>query len=243
MDWFSGKSNNKKVMNANVDVTPSTKVINNAGKPLANAVNSAKQVAGALKTVSAQLKSASRTLRKNASALADTAADYAQDPRVAALAEPIVGGANAAMLRNMPRSIVSGAARNGVNEAAKQLDNLSVAANDGANAIVNGVNEVAKGANWVAANAGKLPLDEINQVVNERANNVLAGGARNINAMVGGNVVPNVRLTSRLNSAHARAIASVARKVRDEASRKSERKGRKVARKSRKVARKSRNMW
>lgn len=226
----------------NVNVTPSPGTINNAGKTLKKAVDTAHNVAATLNDVSKQLNDASRGLKKNAPAIANAAADVAQDPRLANAVAPVVGGANAVILRNMPRSVVSGGIRTAVNEAAAQLSNLSVAAADGAVAVNNALKDVEKGANWVKANAKNLPLEDFNNYVNYNANNALVGGANGINSVVNMNVVPNVNLKANLGPAHANAVANVAGEVARAASRRnSARKGRKGSRKNsaRKNARKN----
>ena len=249
MEWLglSGKknaSNNASKKNAvQVDVTPSPATIQSAGESLRNAVKAAKQVAGTLKDVSHQLKSASRTLRKNAPALANVAADVVNDPRLAEAVEPVVGGANAAVLRNMPRSLVTSAARNAVVEAANQLDSLAGTADKANSAVHDGLNATAKAADWVQKNAYSLPYDDVNEYVKNNANRALSGGANGINSMVGGNVVPDVRLRANLGKSHARAVQNVARNIRAEASRKAERKAeRKTQRKAnRKSSRRNAN--
>lgn len=220
----------------NVNVTPSPNAINEAGKTLKKAVNTAQTIASTLNDVSRQLSDASAGLKKNAPVIANAAAEMAQDPRVVNAVAPVVGGANAALLRNMPRAVVSGGIRNAVNEAADQLTNLSKAATESARAVKKGLKDFAGGAKWVSQHAGDYTgaLQEINNAVNYNANNALTGGANGINSMVGGNVIPNIKLRSNLGAAQTRAVASVAREVSREASRKAERKAeRKADRKSR----------
>jgi hypothetical protein len=228
----------KKPVNANVTVSPN--VIKAAGDSARKAVQTAQRVEVALQDIAEQLNTASSDLRKNAPVLANAAAGIAQDPRVVNAVAPVVGGANAAMLQNMPRSVIAGGMRNAINEAASRMNDLAKAAVGGAKAVKEGLKEVQRGANYVAANADKLPLRELNDAVNRNANNALVGGANGFNSLVGGNVLPNVQLRANYGASHTRAIKEAAREVAREASRKADRKAdRKAGRKSRKNGRKN----
>jgi uncharacterized phage infection (PIP) family protein YhgE len=217
-----------------VNVTPSPVAIGNAGKTLKNAVKTAQNVAATLNDVSAQLKQASNTLKKNAPSLASAGAEIAQDPKLAAAVAPLVGGANANIIQNLPTSVVVGGFRDALNGAAEQLNVLSAAATDGAKAVNEGLNEVKKGANWVAANASSFPYEDVNDYVNDNANRVLSGGAKGINSVMRRNVVPAVNLRANLGKSHAEAVKRVARDVASAVSRKDNRKDdRKAERKDR----------
>ena len=235
MDFFGAKKDELKV-----NVTPSPAAIGNAGKTLKNAVKTAQNVAKTLNDVSAQLKQASNTLKKNAPSLASAGAEIAQDPKLAAAVAPLVGGANANIIQNLPTSVVVGGFRDALNGAAEQLNSLSAAATDGAKAVNQGLNEVKKGANWVAANASNFPYEDVNDYVNDNANRVLSGGAKGINSVMRRNVVPAVNLRANLGKPHAEAVKRVAREVASAVSRKDDRKDRKAERKDRKAERKDR---
>jgi len=238
MDFLFSKNNTKK--NIKMNLTPSAGNIQSAGKSLKNAVHSAKSVAEALNVVSAQLAEASNSLRKNAPALANAAADLAKSPATVAAVEPLVGSGNAMALRNIPKTVIAGGFRKVANDVAVQIDVLSNAAVDAANAVNDGLKKVQEGAEWVQDNAPKVDLDMINDGVNKKANYAINRGVvGGFNSVLNHRVLPNVDLRASLNSQHTRAVQSVARELASEARKASSRKYRKnVTRKNRKDAKK-----
>ena len=194
-----------------VNVVPSPASINSAGKSLKNALKASASVADALNVVSKQLSEASVNLRKNAGPISNTVANIAKNsaPATAEAVAPIVGGARAAMLVAMPRSLIAGGARQAVNEAADQLKNLSKAAADGAKAVNAANNTVAKGANYVSNNVKNVNPNNVNSAVNS-ANNVLNAGVNGLNAVAENNIMPNVNLKANVTPAHMNALKNAA---------------------------------
>jgi hypothetical protein len=212
MDGLFGSS---KVANAKtVNVTPSPAAVAATGESIKNAVKSAKTVADALNAVSKQLSDASAELRKNAPAIANTAAAVVSNsaPAAAAAVAPVVGGARAAFLASMPRSLIAGGARQAVNEAANQLKALSKASSEAAKAVNGAANSVANGAQYVANNVHKVRPEVVNGAV-ASANNVLNSGVRGINAAAERRIVPNVTLKSNVNSSTINAVKNAANNV------------------------------
>jgi hypothetical protein len=199
---YSGKVNNVKV-----DVTPSAATINATGKTLKNAVANAKSVANALNVVSKQLSDASISLKNKAPVIANVAADAvkANAPVAAKALEPVVGGANAALIGNMPKGIIVGGARRAVEEAARQIKKLSGAARDASDALNEGINNVGKVANYIANNVEKVDPNSVNNAVN-KATNV-------VNTNVGSMVNTSLKLNSNLNKSTLNSIAQVAGSV------------------------------
>jgi hypothetical protein len=219
MDFLTG-TGSKPQNPVNVQVAPSAGQISKAGTVLEDAVKTAKQVSEGLNVAAQKLREASNTLKKSSPAVEGVVADAATDPRLAGALAPVVGGANAAILRRLPRSVVTGGVRMAVHQAAGKLNELAAAATQGAKAVDNGLKDLAKGANWVAANAKKIPFDDINNYVHNNANYALNGSAQGVNSFVGANVLPPVNLKSNLGPTQAAAVARVARNVAKEASRK-----------------------
>ena len=208
---YLGLSSSKPNATKTVNIAPSPAAINSAGQSLKNALKASASVADALNVVSKQLSEASANLRKNAGPISNTVANIAKNsaPATAQAVAPIVGGARAAMLVAMPRSLIAGGARQAVNEAANQLKNLSKAAADGAKAVNQANNTVAKGANYVANNVKNVSPAKINNAVNS-ANNVLNAGVNGLNAVAENNVAPNVNLKANVTPAHMNALKNAA---------------------------------
>jgi hypothetical protein len=212
MDGLFGSS---KAANAKtVNVTPSPAAVAATGESIKNAVKSAKTVADALNAVSKQLSDASVELRKNAPAIANTAAAVVSNsaPAAAAAVAPVVGGARAAFLASMPRSLIAGGARQAVNEAANQLKALSKASSEAAKAVNGAANSVANGAQYVANNVHKVRPEVVNGAV-ASANSVLNSGVRGINAAAERRIVPNVTLKSNVNNSTINAVKNAANNV------------------------------
>jgi hypothetical protein len=208
MDGLFGSS---KAANATVNVTPSPAAVAATGESIKNAVKSAKTVADALNAVSKQLSDASVELRKNAPAIANTAAAVVSNsaPAAAAAVAPVVGGARAAFLASMPRSLIAGGARQAVNEAANQLKALSKASSEAAKAVNGAANSVANGAQYVANNVHKVRPELVNGAV-ATANGVLNSGVRGINAAAERRIVPNVTLKSNVSNMTMNAVKNAA---------------------------------
>ena len=212
MDGLFGSS---KPANAKtVNVTPSNAAVAATGETIKNAVKSAKTVADALNAVSRQLSDAAVELRKNAPAIASTAAAVVSNsaPAAAAAVAPVVGGARAAFLASMPRSLIAGGARQAVNEAANQLKALSKASSDAAKAVNGAANSVASGANYVANNVHRVRPEMVNGAV-ESANNVLNSGANSLNNAAERKIVPNVHIKSHVNGGTLAAVRNAAKNV------------------------------
>jgi len=204
-----GPSN--KNSSVKVNVTPSPAAITSTGKTLKNAVANAKSVANALNVVSKQLSDASLNLKNKAPVIANVAADAvkANAPGAAEALKPVVGGANAALISNMPKSLIVGGARNVVEEVARQIKKLSGAARDASDAIVEGVKNVGKAATYVANNVKKVDPKKVNSAV---------GGATNaMNANVGPMVGRKFNIKSAVTPSTLSAIAKAAGSVADAA--------------------------
>lgn len=212
MDGLFGSS---KPANAKtVNVTPSNAAVAATGETIKNAVKSAKTVADALNAVSRQLSDAAVELRKNAPAIASTAAAVVSNsaPAAAAAVAPVVGGARAAFLASMPRSLIAGGARQAVNEAANQLKALSKASSDAAKAVNGAANSVANGAQYVANNVHKVDPNVVNDAV-QSANNVLNSGVRGLNNAAERRIVPNLHIKSAVNGGTLAAVKNAANNV------------------------------
>lgn len=208
-----GLFGNSKNGNAkkNVNVTPSPAAINATGKTLKNAVKNAKTVSEALKVVSKQLNDAASNLSKNAPAIANVTANAvkANAPAAAEALKPMVGGANAEALQNMPKAMIVGGARHVVEQAAKQMKVLSGAARDASNAVEEGLKQLGGVANYVAKNVKNVDLNEVNARVNAAG----VGAAAAVNSGVGSNVLPAV--SANLNANHVNAVVNVANEVKE----------------------------
>lgn len=215
MDGLFGSSKAAAPANAKtVNVTPTPAAVAATGETIKNAVKSAKSVADALNAVSRQLSDAAVELRKNAPAIANTAAAVVSNsaPAAAAAVAPVVGGARAAFLASMPRSLIAGGARQAVNEAANQLKALSKASSDAAKAVNGAANSVATGANYVANNVHRVRPEMVNSAV-ESANNVLNSGANSLNNAAERRIVPNVHIKSHVNGGTLVAVRNAAKNV------------------------------
>jgi len=212
MDGLFGSS---KPANAKtVNVTPSNAAVAATGETIKNAVKSAKTVADALNAVSRQLSDAAVELRKNAPAIASTAAAVVSNsaPAAAAAVAPVVGGARAAFLASMPRSLIAGGARQAVNEAANQLQALSKASREAAKAVDGAANSVATGAQYVASNVHRVRPELVNGAV-ASANSVLNSGVRGLNAAAERRIVPNVHIKSAVTGGTLAAVRNAANNV------------------------------
>jgi len=195
-----------------LQVTPSPESIQKLGGHLANAVHTAKQIAGALNEASVQLAEASKTIKKNAPAITATATNFVQ--KNANSVAPVIGSTNAAVLSNLPSPVVKSYVNNVVKGGAEAVKKMAVAAKNAANAIHNGLTELNKGAGWVAQNVNKVPVDKVNRAINVNGSDVMKAGANSINSDVNAKL-PNLNLRANFNKNHLNAVKNVANSVKN----------------------------
>jgi len=196
----------------NLEVTPSPESIQKLGGHLANAVHTAKQIAGALNEASVQLAEASKTIKKNAPAITATATNLVQ--KNANSVAPVIGSTNAAVLSNLPSPVVKSYVNNVVKGGAEAVKSMAVAAKNAANSIENGLAGLHKGAGWVAQNVNKVPVDKVNRAINVNGSDVMKAGANSINSAVNAKL-PNLNLRANFNKKHLNAVKNVANSVKN----------------------------
>ena len=195
-----------------LQVTPSPESIQKLGGHLANAVHTAKQIAGALNEASVQLAEASKTIKKNAPAITATATNFVQ--KNANSVAPVIGSTNAAVLSNLPSPVVKSYVNNVVKGGAEAVKSMAVAAKNAANSIENGLAELHKGAGWVAQNVNKVPVDKVNRAINVNGSDAMKAGASSINSAVNAKL-PNLNLRANFNKNHLNAVKNVANSVKN----------------------------
>lgn len=188
---------------------------------MTNAVQSANKVVDALNGVSNQLAEASKNIRKNTPAIANAATNVVMANSDAMA--PFIGATNAAILRNLPKSVVNTQVKTAVGGAVNAIQNASVAANNAAKAIQEGLKQVNKGAEWVEKNASKVDVNSINNAVRYNATNMVNAGRNGLNAVANANI-PAIQLNANVTAKHVNAVKNVAKSVKNMVGGKSNRK-------------------